>query len=113
MTGFHPSVRTLIYERDGMQCVRCWSRHNLQAHHRAPRKMGGTSRAWINQAANVILLCQACHEHVERNRSWAYRHGFLIRMGDDEADEIPITLPSGTYWLTNDGQKTLISRRTA
>lgn len=52
-------------------------------HHRRPRAMGGTTRRDTNLPSNLLLLCPACHDDIESNRSDAYRCGLLVRQDKD------------------------------
>ena len=100
--GFSAVVVARIWERDGGCCARCgmalrpggrgfeWS-----AHHRCPRSSGGTSRAWVGEAANGLLLCGSgttgCHGDVESQRSLARAEGFLVSAnGRLRADEVAV-----------------------
>lgn len=81
-------VRCVI-ERDRGACARCgrdvthlergraWS-----IHHRRPRGAGGTSLAWVNLPANLVVLCGSgttgCHGWVERERTKAFDLGLLV-----------------------------------
>ena len=83
------AVEQLVIERDRGACVRCaapvthlergraWS-----IHHRRPRGTGGTSLAWVNQPANLIVLCGSgttgCHGWAERERTKAFDLGLLV-----------------------------------
>lgn len=101
-TGFSPRAERLILQRDGGKCGRCglhvvhmrrgvdWS-----IHHRRPKGRGGTSLAWVNSAANGIVLCGSgttrCHGDVESHREQAMQDGFLISAnGRLKADEVPV-----------------------
>lgn len=116
--GFSPRVELLILQRDGGNCVRCgvhviymtrgigWS-----IHHRRPKGRGGSSLAWVNAAANGIVLCGSgttgCHGEVESHREDAMRDGFLVSAnGRLRADEVPtrhqrlglvLLIDDGTY----------------
>jgi hypothetical protein len=105
-----------IVARDQGKCVRC-GRHvaHLQRgwawsiHHRRPRGSGGTSLAWVDQAANGIILCGSgttgCHGWVEKNRRAAIDAGYLISaLGLSVAEDIPLHPELlGFVYLTNDG----------
>lgn len=79
----------LVVARDQGSCARC-GRHvaHLERgfawsiHHRRPRGTGGTSIAWVNQPANLLVLCGSgvtgCHGWVERERTRAFNEGLLV-----------------------------------
>lgn len=76
-------------------------------HHRRPRGMGGTLREWVNQVANLLLVCgtgtTGCHHRIESNRTHAYDMGWLLRHSDS-ANEIPVEIfGRGLVYLTDDG----------
>lgn len=51
-----PSIRQLVLERDGGQCRKCGRAEHLHAHHIIGRADGG-----LDNLANLIALCVACH----------------------------------------------------
>ena len=85
-----PTLATVhqVWTRDEGCCARCGSAItgtrgiDWSVHHRAPRSMGGSKRAWINSPANLVILdgsgVTGCHGWVERNRDAARDAGFLI-----------------------------------
>lgn len=81
-------------------------------HHRSARGMGGSTVAWINSPANLLLLCGSgttgCHGHVESHRAEAYENGWLISGRRDPAT-VPVLLAGGDrYLLTADGGRVLV-----
>ena len=79
-------------------------------HHRRPRGAGGSHRADTNSAANGLAICPPCHERVERRRSWAYEHGYLLHQTED-----PLLVAvwwRGWQWVTLDdaGGMTAVKR---
>ncbi len=62
------------------------------AHHRRPRRMGGSQLPDTNGVENALMLGAGCHAWVESNRTWAYRHGFIVRQ-----DDIPAAIPVRLY----------------
>lgn len=83
-TGFPPEVKATIRERAEERCERCGVGYSdCVAHHRRPRKSGGTKRPETNQPSNGVWLCGACHNIVESYRTQAFEDGFLVRDGDD------------------------------
>lgn len=110
------NVDEKVIARDMGACARC-GRHvaHLERgiawsiHHRRPRGAGGTSLAWVDEAANQIILCGSgttgCHGWVESNRSEARAQGFLVPLlGRWKADEVAITHKTlGVVYLTDDG----------
>lgn len=103
MTGFTPKVRALILQRDG-GCVICGRTHGaLQIHHRAPRGMGGSKAAWVNQPPNGITLCADHHRWVEANRAEAEAAGWIVRRGITLPADVPVLYLTGLRWLRPDG----------
>jgi hypothetical protein len=101
-SGFTPRAEQLILTRDGGNCVRC-EKHVVymqrgiawSIHHRRPKGRGGTSLAWVNAAANGVVLCGSgttgCHGEVESQREQAIADGLLVSAnGRLKADEVPI-----------------------
>lgn len=105
-TGPSLSVRFLVLARDGHSCVVCGSQDRLQLHHRLPRRMGGSSRPWINQPQNLLTVCAVDHLWIESRRAEALDMGWLLKEGDDPLD-VPahIVDPPGWWlvYLTADG----------
>lgn len=106
----------LIIDRDQGCCARCgkhvtdlergraWS-----IHHRRPRGRGGTSLAWVNGAANLIVMCGSgvtgCHGEVESHRAQGRMDGYLIPLnGMQVAEDVPVRhAVHGLVRLTDDG----------
>ncbi|MDV6274060.1 hypothetical protein R3Q06_11170 [Rhodococcus erythropolis] len=95
-TGFPESVKKLIHERSGRRCeVRqaCHGDAAVQIHHRRPRGAGGSSVAWVNQAANGLDVCVRCHTFIESAREFSEAHGWLVSMNKKlRPDEVPVLL---------------------
>lgn len=102
-TGPTPEVRAIVWHRGEGRCVLCGCSRGEQIHHRRPRGIGGTRLDWINQPANLVLLCQSCHQHIETNRTVFRERGFLIPMGNLTAEQVPLIFPTCLVWLRNDG----------
>jgi hypothetical protein len=64
------------------------------AHHRRARRMGGSKLPDTNGIENILVLCTAHHEHIERHRAFAYEWGFLVRQS-----AIPAAVP---VWVVPD-----------
>lgn len=96
-----PKTRSLIWDRDKYSCRRC-GRLGEQIHHRRPRQMGGTRRRWVNQPANLVLLCIRCHQWVELHRELATEQGWLVPEGYGP-QAIPIQTIHGPIWLDDKG----------
>lgn len=110
------NVDEKVISRDLGSCVRC-GRHvahlergrEWSIHHRRPRGSGGTSLAWVNEAANLVILCGSgttgCHGVVEQARAAARAAGFLVPLnGRMKADEVSIKhAVLGHVLLTDEG----------
>ena len=107
--GVSKKVAELVIERDRGQCVarvthERGAKSGEQIHHRKPRRMGGTTEEWINQPANLIYVCRACHDHIESHRQQSLAMGWLIA-GRDQAWNTPLRYAKdGFMYLTNDGK---------
>jgi len=53
---FSQIVKKISLERAGHKCERCWSKHDLEFHHKIPISQGGDS-----SHENCIVLCHNCH----------------------------------------------------
>ncbi len=95
MSGFQPSVKRAIIDRDGT-CARC-ERPGTDIHHRRPRGMGGSGNPDTNRPANGVLLCRPCHSWVEANRADATEQGWLVPQRADPA-LVPVWR-GGSWWL--------------
>lgn len=113
---FSKLVVERIWTRDQGCCARCgvaldWVRRGFawSVHHRCPRSMGGSSRLWVDQAANGLLLCGSgttgCHGEVESNRDVARDEGFLVSaIGRLQARDVKVAHRLlGVVWLQDDG----------
>jgi hypothetical protein len=76
----------------------CLPATQRSAHHRLPRKMGGTRRTGIHSLANLVPVygsgTTGCHGYIESHPEWAFRTGWRVREGSNPADT-PLTLHSG------------------
>lgn len=103
-TGPTPAVVQQVWERDRGACARCGKPLNYETrgftwsvHHRSPRGAGGRREAWVNQPANLVVLCGSattpgsCHRWVENNRAEAIDTGWLVsRIGQAISEDIAI-----------------------
>lgn len=100
-TGFPPIVRSLVLDRSGGRCEKCGEfQSDAAMHHRRPRGAGSTRRPETNMASNALLLCGACHRHVESYRAQAFDNGWLVRQSHLPA-EVPV-LRRGQLVLLDD-----------
>ena len=98
-----PATVNRVRTRDGDRCAKCgrvvahlvrgiaWS-----IHHRRPRGSGGTTLAWVNLPANLLILCGSgttgCHGWVESHRDEARHLGFLVTLnGRDTSVTVAVT----------------------
>ncbi|MFD7832106.1 HNH endonuclease [Streptomyces sp. MJM8645] len=93
-TGPTTAVRTLVYARDGHQCVRCGTGSTLTIQHRTNRAMGGSSDPAINHPTNLVTACQACNMWMEANPAASYAAGWKVRRPTDPA-HVPVRYPTG------------------
>jgi 5-methylcytosine-specific restriction protein A len=97
VTGFTPKTRKTIFDRAQGRCERCTLRPIEQYHHRRARGAGGSKRPDTNTSANGLGLCSPCHLHIERNRTEALDHGWLVRQGHDPT-RVPVYY-QGSQWV--------------
>lgn len=119
MTATKPTkaVVAKIIDREFGKCAVCYNTIDTtqdrgtswSIHHRCPRAAGGTSRVWVNEAANLLLVCGSgttgCHGWIESNRDTARQQGLLISSnGIALAEDVEIEHARyGRVKLTNDG----------
>lgn len=76
-----PATRAAVRARSGGVCegqvTRACTGAAAHVHHRKLRRFGD------HRVVNLLDLCHACHEHVHKNPTWSYDHGFLVRSHDD------------------------------
>ncbi len=100
---FTPAVHAVITERSGGVCEVCGAERAWDAHHRHPRKAGGTKRDWIGLPSNALSCCRECHTLIEIRRNLARLLGWLVPEGYDPA-ETPVMYRGSWSWLTEDGR---------
>jgi hypothetical protein len=112
-TGFHPSTRQIILDRDGMACARCGipvdtSSVGYSLQHRDNRGMGGTRDTRINLPSNGLTLCGSgttgCHGWTEENPTEAERLGYAVQSWADPKT-VPVFALGKWYLLDNNGGK--------
>ena len=83
-TGPNQATRNIVYGRDQMRCqLEGCPDGPHQIQHRRARGMGGSTAEDVNSPANLVLLCEACHRHVEAHPEGALATGFRVRQGKD------------------------------
>lgn len=118
MTGPAPAVVRTVWDRDQGSCARCGRGLSFEGRgrewsvqHRTARGAGGSKQAWVNQPANLVVLCgdgtTGCHGHVEANRTEAEYAGYTVRRGIHGPAEIPVKHALfGVVFLLDDGNWT-------
>lgn len=112
-TGLTAAVLNKCLRRAAGRCETCGGRLgdrrgvDWSAHHRRPRRMGGSSNdPAVNQPANVLIVCGSgttgCHGRIESHRTRAYQAGWLLRSGEVPRDT-PVRLHGGWRLLGDDG----------
>ena len=81
----------------------CGAERVWDAHHRHPRKAGGTRREWIGYPSNALAVCRHDHNLIESRRTLAELLGWLVPEGSDPA-QTPVMYRGGWAWLTEDGR---------
>lgn len=112
-----PEVRDAVRARSGGRCevgveLACRTRRRsltsvvgASQHHRLPGRMGGSKRAAVHAASNLLDVCghgtAGCHGWIERNRETALANGWLLHEGADPA-AVPVALHDGRRVLLTD-----------
>ena len=86
--AFTPATREAILDAGSRRCAGCRTGSDLQTHHRAPRRMGGTNRQEVGQPHNGVALCPACHAWAESHRDAAGGLGWILSA----------PAPAAPYW---------------
>ena len=67
--------------------------------------MGGSRRSDTNLASNLIVLCgsgtDGCHGYMESHRQEALELGYILRQGENPAEEV-VHLRYGKVYLRDD-----------
>lgn len=88
-------------------CEVCGAFPAVAIHHRLPRKLGGSRRAWIAQVPNGLALCGFDHDLIESRRTWAYEQGYLLH--DNQIPlETPVLYRGRRVLLLQDGSLELL-----
>jgi hypothetical protein len=96
-----PETRQVVHARARLRCERDGkdlADGGGHVHHRRPRQSGGSRADDVHSSANLLLLCVACHEWVESNRTIAYEQGLLVHAGANPA-AVPVTVTGGRQVL--------------
>lgn len=96
-TGPDAKTVALVDGRNCGMCELCNGEVARHTHHRVPRGAGGTSDPRINLPSNLLRLCPACHEYVERNRAEALIAGWLVSRWSDPA-QVAVLIQHGSRW---------------
>lgn len=112
-------VRAVVLARSGGRCEvaadpACRARGRsltsvvgASQHHRLPGRMGGSKRASVHQATNLLQVCGSgttgCHGWIESNRTVSLCNGWLLH-GRENPETRPVLLHDGRrVVLTADG----------
>lgn len=87
VSEFSDVVKARVMARSGGLCEvrtpQCWD-EGSQYHHRRPRGMGGSRSPVTGSAANALMVCLACHHHLETAvRGEARDRGWIVRQSAD------------------------------
>ena len=91
--------------RAGYTCEACGKLPIGEIHHRYLKGMGGSRVEWLNEAWNLLALCQPCHTYAHGHRRDAEAHGWIVSQSDHPGT-IPVHVFNGRrQWvlLTRDG----------
>lgn len=107
-TGPSREVRELVIARCHGRCEICGQGVQVW-HHRQPRGRGGSSDPAINSPANLLGICNPCHDVVESFRLDAYAKGYLVRRPINPA-KAPVHLHGyGLAYLDDRGGKRVVA----
>lgn len=96
-------TRMSVINRDESICM--WCGHQLNParefeyslQHRRARAAGGSSKWFIDLAANLVLVhgtgTTGCHGYIEKNRLEAAARGFNIAQSTDDENRLPANYP--------------------
>lgn len=119
MSRTNPTREThrLTARRDHYRCLRCgneldhiWSGHSLHHRHMRSHPFPG-----LHLPANLIHLCGSgttgCHGWVHNHPKTAMEYGWIVSMGEDHPENIPVwDAHQGWLLLDNQGGYTLCDR---
>jgi 5-methylcytosine-specific restriction protein A len=99
-------TRLALFERaaghcevDGIPLSGIW-----HGHHRRPRRLGGSRRPDTHSLSNLLATCGPCNLfRIERNRPWAYEHGYLLHDRQVPAETPVFIYGAGWVLLTPTG----------
>lgn len=101
-SAFSPETKELVLKRAQFRCERCGVGPANQAHHRTPRRAGGSGDDRLGLPSNCVALCARCHDVIESRRKTAAQMGFLVGYGSQPV-ETPIYFWYGWVYLNDDG----------
>lgn len=99
---FTPAVYQIIRERSGGICEVCGAEQVWDAHHRHPRKSGGTKRDWIGLPSNALGVCRHDHNLIESRRHLSRLLGWLVPEGFNPA-AMPVMYRGAWMWVSEQG----------
>jgi hypothetical protein len=102
VSAFTRETKEAVLKRANFKCERCGVGPASQAHHRTPRRAGGSGNDELALPSNCIVLCSKCHDVVESRRKVAAQMGYLVGYGSHPV-EVPVYLWHGWCYLNDDG----------
>lgn len=100
-TGPSKRARDTVKARSTGVCERCGLFSGKEIHHRLSRQMGGTRRAAINYASNLVHLCSSCHRYVTEHPADAGGFGWVLRSWQSPL-EVPVQLAAHGWSVLDD-----------
>ena len=90
------NIRKAVILRDGCKCKECGkSACKLEVHHIKPKRLGGS-----NTLANLITLCERCHQKTEGNEEKYMQHYFsMLNSSDNKNLNYAQHVMIGKMWL--------------
>ena len=68
-------------------CAICGNSHNLDKHHIAPRRIGGSKNPTIHSEDNLVWLCRECHRNIHEGRWYLEHSAEELRVVDKDTGE--------------------------
>ena len=104
MTGaFTPGARAAVLASNMGLCVGGCGMPAVEVHHRAPRGMGGTSRAEVGAPHNGLPVCRVLHDWIEGHYAASVLLGWKTQAPDPGAPFWAPVFGVWRAWVEDDG----------
>lgn len=111
MKPFPMKVRRVAYERASGRCERCGAvlgDNCGHAHHRLPKRVGGSTRGEIQTVSNCLIVCDFCHRFIHEGLAKESRekYGWLLPSSCSPAETKVLYQLTRWVYLRGDGTVT-------